>query len=516
VVHRIAILSAGATLVFAFACKKKDEVPERKEPVEKKLTTTASDTTATASVSCATGATCFATSARGHRRDDGKYTSQCRGRFPDFVDLVPADYSGERFKLAQEYPATIPPHANEPWLQHDFKTPQGADAYLAAIFDYVAVGMNEVDWRAENNTKRRWYHVPWMTAGAHPREFLRGMTEERPVRKPELGLKEGAAIQNWAVGFYNDVGGYTIGRVWGAESPDIAKGEFPVGTVVAKILFSDVTESDFEDGVDLLKGAPEAEVNLKVRGKEEKKIQKMRLMQIDVAVRDPRATETGWVFGTFAYDKDAGGTDAWKRMKPVGLMWGNDPGLAQNKKPTQTIVSAQAPAYAKQHLGFADRMNGPVDNPVSSCLSCHSTAQYPNQAPMTWDSMRLNGQCDTYAERMQWFRNLKPTDMFGEIDRKTCALVAGTSGGPDPEKPDHASFDYSLQLAVSVLAYKETDKNGNRVSVNPCAEEMVAAKDVASPSLTDRTNTIAPKDRTNTNAPTSSDEPPGNRYPIER
>lgn len=32
--------------------------------------------------------------------------------------------------------------------------------------------------------------------------------------------------------------------------------------------------------------------------------------------------------------------------------------------------------------GYASRMNGPVDNPVSSCLSCHSTAQQVPISPL--------------------------------------------------------------------------------------------------------------------------------------
>ena len=451
-------------------------------------------------LSCAAGVTCFAVTALGKRQEDGVYTAQCGGRFPDFVDLVPADYVGDRFRLSQSFPSTPPTTGVEPWLKHDFKKPQGASSYLQSVLDYVAEGMAEVDWRAERNTKRSWYHVPWMTAGAHPREFLRGMTEERPVRGPELGLKRGVTIQNWAVGFYNAIGGYTIGQVWAAEAPNLSKAQFPIGTVVAKILFSDVVADDFSDGVDLLAGAPAVDVNLKVRGKIEKKIQRMRLMQIDVAVRDQRTGTTGWVFGTFAYDKDANETDPWRRMKPVGLMWGNDPQLKEGAKPIETIVDAQAPVYARNHLGMGGRMNGPVDNPVSSCLSCHSTAQYPNRSPMSWDSARLGNTCDTYSERMQWFRNLKPSEAFGEIESTTCTLMAGTSGS---SQTGGTSLDYSLQLAVGVLTYNDGKY------INPCTEQIATIAEGKFPAtVTDRTETFAP-------LPTKATVPK-NRYPIER
>jgi hypothetical protein len=35
-----------------------------------------------------------------------------------------------------------------------------------------------------------------------------------------------------------------------------------------------------------------------------------------------------------------------------------------------------------QHLGWLGRLNGPVDNPQSACLSCHGTAQSPVVSPM--------------------------------------------------------------------------------------------------------------------------------------
>jgi hypothetical protein len=33
-------------------------------------------------------------------------------------------------------------------------------------------------------------------------------------------------------------------------------------------------------------------------------------------------------------------------------------------------------------LGWGERLNGPIDNPASACLSCHMTAQWPKSSPM--------------------------------------------------------------------------------------------------------------------------------------
>jgi hypothetical protein len=55
---------------------------------------------------------------------------------------------------------------------------------------------------------------------------------------------------------------------------------------------------------------------------------RVRLIQIDVAVKDNRGASTsGWVYGTFNYNAAAAGATPWQPMVPIGLMWGNDPTL---------------------------------------------------------------------------------------------------------------------------------------------------------------------------------------------
>ena len=53
---------------------------------------------------------------------------------------------------------------------------------------------------------------------------------------------------------------------------------------------------------------------------------------MDVAIKDPRAPVTQWVFGTFVYDKDAPGGSVWEKMVPLGLMWGNDPQVTSTSR----------------------------------------------------------------------------------------------------------------------------------------------------------------------------------------
>jgi hypothetical protein len=182
---------------------------------------------------------------------------------------------------------------------------------------------------------------------------------------------------------------------------------------------------------------------------------------MDVAVRDERAGPTGWVFGTFAFDRSATDAPAWKRLRPVGLMWGNDPGYTpadqqKGRALRESIVSSEIPAYAKAHLGWAGRVNGPVDNPASSCLSCHQTAQAPAGAPM----VPPNGCSE--KQQLFWFRDLALGEAFGVV--KGCDPVES----PDP-KP--VSLDLSLQLATAVQALGQANVN----SCTPAAALRAAA-----------------------------------------
>jgi len=155
----------------------------------------------------------------------------------------------------------------------------------------------------------------------------------------------------------------------------------------------------------------------------------LTLLQIDIAVRDMRLdATTGWVFGTFVYNGDATGTAPWERMIPVGVQWGNDPTLTPTEyaKGTRVVETWVNPKLTiPQHLGWLSRLNGPVDNPLSSCLSCHTTAQDPVASTMT----PPNGSTD--AERMRWFRNVKAAEAF--------------------DSGKATSVDYSLQLAFGIL-----------------------------------------------------------------
>jgi hypothetical protein len=129
-------------------------------------------------------------------------------------------------------------------------------------------------------------------------------------------------------------------------------------------------------------------------------------------------------------------------------MWGEDPKdttNASNATPTKTIINPKlvetiinpdTKELPATHLGWNSRLNGPVDNPMSSCYSCHSTAEYPQLTPMSplfVDSLRSKYPPGSPGW-MQWFRNLK------------CGI---------PFNNDAKSMDFSLQLAISLQNFND-------------------------------------------------------------
>lgn len=408
--------------------------------------------TAQPATGCKPGTRCLKVQANG--KAGGTFTAQCTGTFPDFImqsnRLPPA--GGPFFVLSQDFPTTAPT-GDAPWLAIDYTNGvTGANDYLKALRDYAFDGMIAADFRPENNAVRKWFHMPAMNYSDARREPTHGVTKERGIKGPELGLKKGVLVNNYAVGFYNAAGGSTIGNVWRSGTADPTKSSFPQGAMTFKILFTDAKPTDFAKG-DLIAGAPQWTIQTATGPKT------IRLLQMDVAATDSRAP-TGWVFGTYAFEKSATDNPAWLRLRPVGLSWGNDPGFTPSdqkagKKLTETTISDQIPAYAKAHLGWAGRANGPVDNPLSGCLSCHGTAQHPRVADL--GPFLKAAVCNTDAKRLLWFRNFPGTQAFGAVDDVTCL--------PKTITPAPVSLDFSLQMQVAL-------KNMLSDSMtNPCAPE---------------------------------------------
>jgi hypothetical protein len=371
--------------------------------------------------------------------------------FPDFGFLPsPADYTGPVFHLSQDYPKTRPTDPMPAFFQLDVH--KDWKAYMMGVRSYVFEGNIEVDWRVQDNKVRKWYHMPWQHYGPTGREGIHGLTKEAPIQAQQLAQTQTSKTgQTYAVGFYNPPGGYAIGQVWKQHfKPDtkwLAENGFPEGTVVGKLLFITLPNTD----VPSLAVNPiqwDAYVATSFTSSD-RIIQKVTLIQMDIAVRDKRAP-LGWFFGTFQYNGTLANKNPWENLIPVGLMVGNDPDVTadtySNPQPVVTKINPaikesfinDGPELPPSHLGWNGRLNGPVDNPRSSCMSCHMTAETPvlSQASPLFEKNPPSFD-PASKEWMRWFQNLKCKVSF---DAKA------------------SSTDFSLQMAIALQNYRSWDR----------------------------------------------------------
>jgi hypothetical protein len=375
------------------------------------------------------------------------------GTFPDFGYQPPPklNYKGELFRLSQNYPQQLPSRTPPEFFKllpsplsnnfEDWRT------YVNSVGKYCLEGNAENDWNVQKNTVRQWYHMPWQHFGAGGREGIHGLTKEAEIQEKQLAPTQISKGQTYAVGIYNDIGAYTIGQVWkDPQNPNPSftskPNSFHNGTVVCKPLFADI---DREQVPFLANPVLWQGYITNTFESADRSIKQVALIQMDFAVRDTRIPDTGWIFGTFQYNGAVTGKPSWDNLVPVGVMWGNDPDETgdtyTNKQPTvtkinpnlkQTAINAK-PELPPTHLGWNGRLDGPVDNPVSSCLSCHMTAESPQLSPMNPTFQAPSKVPPVVSPAwIHWFQN----------------EMAGV-----PFDVDAKSTDFSLQLAVAIANF---------------------------------------------------------------
>ena len=387
-------------------------------------------------------------------------TTRKQKPFPDFGYMAPPSEitnANHVFKLSQDYPRTLPNNKLPEFYNIDYK--KDWRSYLLAIRAYCYEGNTGVDFRVENNKIRNWYHMPFQHYSANGREGYHGLTREAPV-----GIKQFASTQSyatagaWAVGFYNDVAGYTIGQVWeNHQNPDITKmaGGFKHGAVLFKLLFTsfpkEVAESQVPSLVNgiwwdaygnyVFRDTPASRSTIQVV-----------LTQMDVMIKYTNSP-TEWVFCNFQYNGQLNNSDKWNNLIPVGVMWGNDPTNnvnQSNPNPTvtiintnlkQTIINPDSKELPPTHLGWNGRLNGPLDNAMSSCFSCHATAEYPQGSPLSplFDTELSKKYPPGSPGWMRWFENLKCGQPF---DKPSGGVV-------------YHSTDFSLQMSQTVQFFSD-------------------------------------------------------------
>lgn len=329
------------------------------------------------------------------------------GLYPDA-----SQWSGPYRSLNYVYPAT----AKSIWLDarpNEALDPDSAGAYtdkLKMVLAPTMQGMIEQPdtWDPAANG---WYGMIWQGSGTPGRNGVDPTTGQEAI----LGSFSGQVItqetfaqfgltkdmQNHTVIYYDALSATMLGKLWANPfNPDRTAVSFPEGSMVVKaaavtptpeqwpVVEGSATWYVFRPTVDAPDGPPVV-VPLKV-------------LQFDIIVKDKvAAPETGWVFVTYVYDKDAKGETVWDKLVPLGAMWGNDPqfardpnGLPAGETLQETWINPDAPAYSKSSLGWGGRLSGPIDvserhnvlltdgtrvpmMKASSCLSCHGTAQFP-------------------------------------------------------------------------------------------------------------------------------------------
>ncbi|KAG8972690.1 hypothetical protein FRB90_010165 [Tulasnella sp. 427] len=174
----------------------------------------------------------------------------------------------------------------------------------------------------------------------------------------------------------------------------------------------------------------------------------VRLIQVDWATVDERSP-IGWVFGTFMYDGTLGDAtpNPWDRLTSVGLMWGNDPDLDQaaiegGQKAEESWINPAAEELRRDlggkrpSWGWNGRLNGPADNFISACTSCHGRAQ-------------------SAGTRLVQEGKLVEDKWIMRDEKSTMALFENIKSGRTSLSASRGSFsaDYSLQLTSGWTNY---------------------------------------------------------------
>jgi len=313
----------------------------------------------------------------------------------------PSVYSGPLFELSHSYPAMSPAlPVDPPWIQALGKKPIGpanAIDYVNALKKYVEADMKELIFKYAtwNAAKAGWFNQPWL---ARDREAIHG-TYIGSTFPPGTFPGQNNPVTTYVLTYYSQAAGFTVGRVWGdtAMTPNVKEAQFREGAIIVKLAFSSLTGDQWPAMVGAATWPIYASTDPNKHIGHDPSLFNVALMQLDIIVKDSKTSpKTGWVFSTLVYDNSVKG-DAWDRMIPLGAMWGNDTEIAGNPNVPlkETVINPKAPLYSTVTLGWGGRLSGPNDGAVvapayikgviapvaaSSCMSCHSPAEYPMQS----------------------------------------------------------------------------------------------------------------------------------------
>ena len=356
----------------------------------------------------------------------GLHTFSYQGTNDPFLNSgikLPEDYKGPKFELKHDYPKVAEaPNSDLPWikaLNGDTINQSNAMKYVEALKEHVSDDMEKLLYDYENwdSKKMPWWQSIWLGT---VREPIHGMYVGSEFDAHTLA-KQDLNLTTHVYTLFDQRASVVLNRIWGetrkeADNPklsDANNAQYPEGSVIVKFAFVTASGEEWSpmEGTATWEIYSNVDPNTGSVNKEDTaSFQTVYLMQFDIIVKDSIASpETGWVFSTLVYDKDAKGSNSWDRMIPLGATWGNNPNVIDTSKMalnspvkvnlnlTENWINMNTPEYSRSTLGWDGRLSGPNDGAVLDnvkdeggqeyaklasvgCLGCHSTAQYKQKS----------------------------------------------------------------------------------------------------------------------------------------
>lgn len=351
--------------------------------------------------------------------------------------------------------------ALEPWLNEHFEyrgehfhkldisTQKGALVFAQIMQEYVYQGWftaknkDNSDEHFRQNDQRTWCSTPWMVDGQKGREAVHGLTKEFPMHTNpiypedknfvETGDK-GQQPSSWGTAYFNKPVCDLYSELFGSRENPLFPPNFqiheqgkdnPDGFVSFKMLFNTLeTWKDYGP----LQGAYHWKAHVSnTHYSPERKIQEIPHIQMDISIKDSRLSGTKeevdyWVMITYVYDKNyydgqmqvENLPDSLRHMRPVGVQFGFEP--------QESLIFEGAQTNYRENdevISFGDRalLNGPADNPYSSCLGCHGAAGLETELSTELQSRSAEYSQHSFVWQFTFFKTedyLSVTDKYGK------------------------------------------------------------------------------------------------------
>ncbi len=339
------------------------------------------------------------------------------------------------------------------------------------------------DQQFKENSERTWCSTPWMVDGPKGREAVHGLTKEFPIF-PGLvykasqdgktfvevkGSTEGERFKaiakqpvSWGTAFFNRPVCDLYEEIFGSTSQRKVNPDFnihlsklnPNGFVSFKLLFN--TMRNWETGYEPWQGAYTWNAHLSTeKSDNERKLRKVPHIQMDISFKDSRLQGTSaqvdnWVMLTYVYDPDYNDASLnvayldprLRHMKPVGVQFG----FGQ----AESIIFENAIPHHKVGETFVENphdqaalLNGPADNPRSSCLGCHGAAGLDSYIKTTLGANSPADEKRLFPGRLEevWKFTFFENDHFQKV--RKAAL-----------EKNEAGFDFNHQVGIAQKRWK--------------------------------------------------------------